>query len=104
MISRIDFLLSYVLGLKERSKKLIFTLAKRIPKVAKELDKEMKKIKEDFEKDVIKRTKGKPFITELPKNSFSADEIIKIVKENVSLGIFYFNLPFFVLLHSFKLL
>lgn len=57
----------------------MFRLAKRIPFVAKKIDAELKKIENDFLKDVISRNKDIPYIIELPKSGMSDDEVLGLV-------------------------
>ncbi|XP_075226838.1 sphingosine-1-phosphate lyase [Lycorma delicatula] len=81
-----QFLFNHEKDLKDRSKQFVFSLVKKLPWVARELDKELKKINCEFENDIIKRNKGRPYITELPKNSLTSEEILILVKDYVSLG------------------
>ncbi|KAK9498779.1 hypothetical protein O3M35_003340 [Rhynocoris fuscipes] len=71
-----------------RTKKYAFKLARKIPCVARKIDKEMQDITKGFEKDVTHRCKSVPFNLTLNTKGKNKEEIIKEVSENLNLGNF----------------
>lgn len=71
-----------------RGKKMVFKLARRIPAVSQRIEREMIKINETFEQEVIHRNQGNPYITTLPKEGKSHHDIIQQVEQYLSFGMF----------------
>lgn len=69
-----------------RGKKKIFKLARKIPAVSRRIEREMKKISEGFEQEVIHRNQGNPYITTLPEKGKLHNEIIQKVEEYLTFG------------------
>jgi sphinganine-1-phosphate aldolase len=72
--------------LVNRGKKTIFKLARKIPAISQRIEREMKKINEAFEQEVIHRNQGNPYITTLPKEGKSSHDIIQQVERYLSFG------------------
>nr|CAD7402494.1 unnamed protein product [Timema cristinae] len=68
-------------SLLSRGKKTAFRLARKIPMIARRIDSELDKINETFEKEVINRNQGNPYITTLPDKGKSHTEIVELVKQ-----------------------
>lgn len=75
-----------MLGLVTRGKKTVFKLARKIPVISQRIEHEMKKINETFEQEVINRNQGNPYITTLPKEGKSHQDIIQQVEQYLSFG------------------
>lgn len=75
-----------VTGLLERGKKQLFKLARYIPSIRDQINKELTNINASFEKDVVHRLKETSFIVDLPKKGLSNEEILNLVKQFVHLG------------------
>jgi len=69
-----------------RGKKTIFKLARKIPAISRRIEREMKKISEGFEQEVIHRNQGNPYITTLPEKGKHHNEIIQQVEQYLSFG------------------
>nr|CAD7445349.1 unnamed protein product [Timema bartmani] len=75
-------------SLLSRGKKTAFRLARKIPAIARRIDSELDKINETFEKEVINRNQGNPYITTLPDKGKSHTEIVELVKQYLKFGDF----------------
>nr|CAD7200204.1 unnamed protein product [Timema douglasi] len=73
-------------SLLSRGKKTAFRLARKIPAIARRIDSELDKINETFEKEVINRNQGNPYITTLPDKGKSHAEIVELVKQYLKFG------------------
>nr|CAD7434008.1 unnamed protein product [Timema monikensis] len=73
-------------SLLSRGKKTAFRLARKIPMIARHIDSELDKINETFEKEVINRNQGNPYITTLPDKGKSHTEIVELVKQYLKFG------------------
>jgi sphinganine-1-phosphate aldolase len=69
-----------------RGKKTIFKLARKIPAISRRVEREMKKVSEGFEQEVIHRNQGNPYITTLPEKGKHHNEIIQQVEQYLSFG------------------
>nr|CAD7461085.1 unnamed protein product [Timema tahoe] len=75
-------------SLLSRGKKTAFRLARKIPAIARRIDSELDKINETFEKEVINRNQGNPYITTIPDKGKSHTEIVELVKQYLKFGDF----------------
>jgi len=73
-------------SLVTRGKKTIFKLARKIPAISRRIEREMKKVSEGFEQEVIHRNQGNPYITTLPEKGKHHNEIIQQVEQYLSFG------------------
>ncbi|XP_026476712.1 sphingosine-1-phosphate lyase-like isoform X1 [Ctenocephalides felis] len=73
-------------GIKTRLLKSLFKWAKKIPYVKKRIDDELNKISAQFDKDIQKRMQDVPYITTLPEQGLSDEEIVKMAKSYLNLG------------------
>lgn len=73
-------------GLKERTKKFIFRIARKIPLVAKRIDKEMEGVAATFEKSALERAKAIPFLQKLHDKGMCEEDILSAVNEHLKLG------------------
>ncbi|KDR14164.1 sphingosine-1-phosphate lyase [Zootermopsis nevadensis] len=73
-------------SLVNRGKKMVFKLARKIPAVSQRIEREMSKINETFEQEVIHRNQGNPYITTLPKEGKNHHDIIQQVEKYLSFG------------------
>ncbi|XP_020292659.1 sphingosine-1-phosphate lyase isoform X2 [Pseudomyrmex gracilis] len=73
-------------SLLQRGKKQLFKLARYIPSIRDQINNELTNINETFEKDVLHRLQGTPFIVHLPKDGLQNGQILELVKEAVYLG------------------
>lgn len=87
----------------ERSKKFVFSLVKKIPKIAKRIEEETKQISEAFENEVKENTKNEKYIVKLPYKGLSREDLIKNVNRYLNLGNNIFELLCQVLLNLNKL-
>uniref|UniRef100_A0A1B6H4D6 sphinganine-1-phosphate aldolase n=1 Tax=Cuerna arida TaxID=1464854 RepID=A0A1B6H4D6_9HEMI len=69
-----------------RAKKTFFKWCKKIPMVSKRLKKEMDTISEKFIEDMEKRSKGIPYITNLPESGWSNTEIMNCLDKCLAAG------------------
>lgn len=69
-----------------RGKKTVFKLARKIPAISQRIEREMKKVNEGFEQEVIHRNQGNPYITTLPEKGKHRKEIIQQVEQYLSFG------------------
>lgn len=65
---------------------MVFKLARKIPAISQRIEREMIKINETFEQEVIHRNEGNPYITTLPKEGKTHDDIIQQVERYLSFG------------------
>lgn len=75
-----------ILGVTQRVKKTVFRLAKLIPSIRKKIDTELQNVNDRFENETVEKTKHLKYITSLPVNKLSPDEIITLVRANLKLG------------------
>jgi sphinganine-1-phosphate aldolase len=72
--------------LVNRGKKTVFKLARKIPAISQRIEREMNKINETFEQEVIHRNQGNPYIMTLPKEGKDHHHIIQQVEQYLSFG------------------
>lgn len=73
----------------DRVKKGFFSLVRRIPLVQREMEKERVKVKKTLEDDMNKHTSEMVVYSQLPKNGRSVEEVTKLAKEYLDLGILH---------------
>ncbi|XP_012062909.1 PREDICTED: sphingosine-1-phosphate lyase [Atta cephalotes] len=73
-------------SLLERGKKHMFRLARYIPSIRDKINKELTKINETFENDVLHRFKETSFIVHLPKNGLKNENLLNLVNQYIYLG------------------
>lgn len=64
----------------------MFRLVKKIPFIRKKIESDLESISVSFIKDVEERTKQLPYITTLPANGLTNDDILKVLGINLKLG------------------
>nr|XP_022910661.1 sphingosine-1-phosphate lyase-like [Onthophagus taurus] len=69
-----------------RTKKAFFRLAKKIPAIKSRLDKEITKVREDFQEEVRSRTGHLDYLIALPDSGWSTESIISKVEGDLKLG------------------
>ncbi|XP_063983868.1 sphingosine-1-phosphate lyase [Diachasmimorpha longicaudata] len=72
----------------ERGKKKIFQLLRRLPLVRDKIKNELDGMKCTFERESLKRVKDIDFVTKLPLNGLTHEEILDAVKRLIKLGEF----------------
>ena len=75
--------------MSDRVKKGFFSLVRRIPLVQREMEKERVKVKKNLEDDMNKHTTDMVVYSQLPKNGRSVEEVTKLAKTYLDLGICY---------------
>ncbi|PSN29272.1 Sphingosine-1-phosphate lyase [Blattella germanica] len=73
-------------SLVERGKKTVFRFARKIPAISQKIEREKRKINDTFEKEVIHRNQGNPYITTLPKKGRNHHDIVQLVDQYLSFG------------------
>lgn len=76
----------FLIDIITRTKKTVFKLARKIPSIRKQLDSELNKVDEDFKREVKEQTKNLAYITELPMQGLSDEEICSHLNKNLDLG------------------
>ena len=64
----------------------MFRLARYIPSIRDKINKELAKINETFENDVLHRFKETSFIVHLPKNGLKNENLLNLVNQYIYLG------------------
>lgn len=68
-------------SLMSRTKKFVFRVCRKIPYISNQIDKELGKVADKFDKDAEDRFKSLPFFTQLPLDGLKEEEIINLTKE-----------------------
>lgn len=69
-----------------RLKRRVFKLSRKIPMVQAKINEELVKLKKDFENDMLKSCGNLEYITKMPFESMSEEEILKKLDEHLQLG------------------
>lgn len=92
-------------NVKDKIKKRFFKTLKCIPYFRKKIDEEIRKVEDNFAKSALKRTGDVKYLTQLPLDGFSDEQIINLLEDNLRLSdfdwahgrvsgsVYYQNLP-----------
>ncbi|KAH0560657.1 sphingosine-1-phosphate lyase [Cotesia glomerata] len=69
-----------------RSKKKLFKLARYIPSVREQIERELNNLNETFESESKNRLQGIQCVTTLPRKGLNHDQVIEAVKQSVQIG------------------
>lgn len=69
-----------------RLKRRVFKLTRKIPMVQAKINEELVKLKKDFENDMLKSVGNLEYITKMPYDSMSEEEILKKLDEHLQLS------------------
>lgn len=82
-----------ILGLVDTAKKYFFKVLKKIPLVKNKIDNILEKINADFLNEIEHRNQNLPYITQLPQEGMSSEEILKLVDKYLETGVVDLFLP-----------
>lgn len=75
-----------ILAIIKRAKKRVFKLARHIPSVSRKIQSELDKVEKQFEDEMSNFGKDMGYITVLPENSISAEEVMTKLDAYLKLG------------------
>lgn len=59
---------------------------KKVPVISNQIKKEKKQISDNFSKDVEHRVKGVPYVTRLPADGWSDEDLMQTMEKYLALG------------------
>lgn len=86
--SLIQSLHSFGSGVSVRAKKKFFRLARLIPMIRQQIDREMVKIADGMERTIAERTSNMKYFVALPTDGVGKEEILKLIDDYLNLGVY----------------